>query len=85
MSFTSHFENLIRSWNLNIHDVIHIRNLMSFHDIERKIYKRNDTQQYIFIQYENSWRDNIDDFFTWRYITENGKNNYLHNDVNFKY
>jgi hypothetical protein len=73
-SFETQFNNLCKSWNLDIADVKIVSILASFHEIERAIYQRNDTQQYVYIETEDSYRDGVDDYFKWFYITENEKN-----------
>jgi hypothetical protein len=73
-SFETQFNNLCKSWNLDIADVKIVSILASFHEIERAIYQRNDTQQYLYIETEDSYRDGVDDYFKWFYITENEKN-----------
>lgn len=78
-SFETQFKNLCKSWNLDIDDVKHVSSLYSFHEIMRAIYQRNDTQQYIYIETENSYRDGVDDYFKWVYITENKKNELISN------
>jgi hypothetical protein len=40
------------------------------------IYKRNDTQEYIYVETEDSCQDNVNDYFKWYYIAED-KINYL--------
>ena len=73
-SFETQFNNLCKSWNLNIDDVKMVTPLCSFHEIMRAIYQRNDTQQYIYIETEDSYREGVDDYFKWHFITENKKN-----------
>lgn len=73
-TFEVQFNNLVKSWNLEITDVKLVCFLPSFHEIMRKIYQRNDTQQYIYIETEDSYKDGVDDYFAWHYITEARKN-----------
>lgn len=78
-SFTTQFKNLIESWNLDFNDVKMVSSLCSFHEIMRAIYQRNDTLQYIYIETEDSYRDGVDDYFKWYYITEDEKNKQIAN------
>ena len=73
-SFETQFNNLVKSWHLDINDVKIVSRLSSFHEVMRAIYQRNDTQQYLYIETEDSFRDGVDDYFKWYYITENEKN-----------
>ena len=73
-SFQTQFNNLVRSWNLNMNYITLISGLYSFHEVIRRIYQRNDTKQYIYIETEDSYRDGVDDYFKWCYISENEKN-----------
>lgn len=77
-SFETQFNNLCESWNLTRNDVKHVNFLYSFHEVSCGIYQRNDTKQYIYIEYECSYRVGVDDHFKWQYITENEKNNLVH-------
>ncbi len=73
-SFTTQFNNLVNSWELDIHEIKCVSLLTSFHEVRRAIYQRNDTLQYIYIETEDSYKDGVDDYFKWRYITETEKN-----------
>jgi hypothetical protein len=73
-SFETQFDNLVKSWHLDINDVKIVSHLCSFHEVMRAIYQRNDTQQYIYIERGDSYRDGVDDYFKWHYITEKEKN-----------
>jgi len=80
-SSVTQFKNLVKSWNLDMNDVKLVANLPSFHEVQRAIYQRNDTEQYILIAMEDSYRDGVDDFFSWSYITENRKNELIKNEL----
>lgn len=82
-SFETQFKNLCKSWNLDVDDVKLVHRLSSFHEIMRLIYQRNDTQQYIYVETCDSYRDGVDDDFNWFYITENKKNELIskHNEM----
>ena len=78
-SFQTQFNNLVKSWNLEMYDVKHVIQLCSFHEVRRAIYQRNDTKQYIYIETEDSYRDGVDDYFKWHYISENETNEEISN------
>lgn len=50
-------------------EIERITSLLSFHSVYRKIYRRKDTGQYIYVEYEDSECDQ-DDYFKWKYITD---------------
>lgn len=79
-TFTAQFANMVKNWNLDINDVKLVKKLTSFHEVELSIYQRNDTQQYVYIESENSFME--DHFFKWKYITEDEKNKLIANDTN---
>ena len=74
------FNNLVQSWGLERKDIITIKHLTSFHEMMYRIYQRSDTQQYIYVETEDSYRDGVDDYFRWRYITEDEKDEMIAKD-----
>ncbi len=83
-SFTVQFKNLIKTWNLEVEDVKLVSYLCSFHEVGRKIYQRNDTKQYIYVEYEGSYSDGVDYYFKWHYITEDEANEMIGRYKNLK-
>lgn len=73
-SSRTQFMNLIKSWGLDLDDVKLLCCLRPFHEVGQRIYQRNDTKQYVFVSDENSWREDVDDYFSWSYIDESKKN-----------
>lgn len=73
-SYSCQFKNLVKSWNLEINDVKFVSILPSCHEVIRRIYQRNYTLQYVYIEMEDSYRDGVDDYFKWFYITEDETN-----------
>ena len=69
-SFETQFENLVKTWELDVSDVKLVTRLLSFHDVQRQIYQRKDTLQYVYIETENSYKDGVDDYFKWNYISD---------------
>lgn len=73
-SFQTQFNNLVKSWYLDINNVTFVSSLYPFNGVIRSIYQRNDTKQFIYIETVESYRDGVDDYFKWHYITSNEKN-----------
>ena len=69
-SYSTQFNTLVKSWNLTYTDVPIVKYLNSYREQSFEIRQRLDTKQYIFLSMENSYRDGVDDYFAWRYITE---------------
>ena len=75
-SYSSQFNTLVKSWNLTYTDVPIVKYLNSYREQSFEIRQRLDTKQYIFLSMENSYRDGVDDYFAWRYITEDEISSY---------
>ena len=69
-SYSTQFNTLVKSWNLTYTDVPIVKYLNSYREQSFEIRQRLDTKQYIFLSMANSYRDGVDDYFNWRYITE---------------
>jgi hypothetical protein len=80
-----HLQNLVTDMNLTLEDLKHIRRLPSFHEVSREIRQRNDTKQYIYIESESSWRNGVDDYFSWYYLTDADIIKYVTNADKNKY
>ena len=61
---------LLESWKLTEKDIEYVTFLTSFHSVGKTIYKRKDTRQYYIVIYEESWSNVRDDYFNWRYLTD---------------
>ena len=48
-----------------------VKMLFSRCNMCRDIYQRTDTNQYIYIESEMSYQDGVDDYFGWKYISDN--------------
>lgn len=79
-SFTEQWKHLVKSWNLELHQVTFAAHLTSFHDVMRRIYQIKDTQQYIYVETEDSHRNGVDDYVSWHFITEDKKNELIAQD-----
>ena len=75
-SYSTQFNTLVKSWNLTYTDVPIVKYLNSYREHSFEIRQRLDTKQYIFLSMANSYRDGVDDYFTWRYITEDEISSY---------
>ena len=75
-SYSTQFNTLVKSWNLTYTDVPIVKYLNSYREQSFEIRQRLDTKQYIFLSMENSYRDGVDDYFAWRYITEDEISSY---------
>ena len=75
-SYSTQFNTLIKSWNLTYTDVPIVKYLNSYREQSFEIRQRIDTKQYIFLSMANSYRDGVDDYFAWRYITDDEINSY---------
>lgn len=78
-TFQTHFKKLINEWKLNENEVVLVEQLKPENDTFIFIYKRNDNNQYIYIEHEYSYTDDEDDYFWWNYITEKQKNKLIKN------
>ena len=70
LDYHEQFKNLVQSWGLTENDVPVVKYLTSFHAIGRLIRQRQDTKQYIFIEQEDAWEGEADDYFKWSYLSE---------------
>jgi hypothetical protein len=66
-------QNLIKEFGLSPLDFPVIYRLPPFHECSCEIRQRKDTNQYIMITTESSWRDDTDDIFRWNVIVLNEK------------
>lgn len=66
--YPEQLQNMANSMGLDVSQVPRVKFLTSFHDIGREIRKRLDTNQYIYIESEDSYRDGVDCYFNWSYI-----------------
>lgn len=67
---------LLNDWGISETDVVYVKYLTYFHDVGTRIYKRNDTGQYFSITSEDSWDNDVDDYFIWCYLTDEEKKKY---------
>lgn len=82
-SYDKQFSQLVSSLGLGQEDIQLAISLPSFHEIEREIFIRTDTKQYIYIESESSYKDGVDDYFKWRYITEDEKNEIVKRNISY--
>lgn len=59
-------EELTKS--MNIDQLILVKYLPSFHSVGRTVYQRPDNKKYIYVEFESSNSDTVDDYFRWMYI-----------------
>jgi hypothetical protein len=75
-SYSTQFNTLVKSWNLTYTDVPIVKYLNSYRDYSYEIRQRLDTKQYIFLSMSNLYSDGVDDYFAWKYITEDEISSY---------
>jgi hypothetical protein len=61
-------QNLIKELGLSPLEFPVIYRLPPFHEVECVIHQRKDTSEYVIITSESSWRDDTDDYFSWKVI-----------------
>ena len=77
-SYATQLEELAQSFGLTLEQIPVKRYLNSFHEVSRTVRQRTDTNQYIYIEYQDSGC-NADDYFSWRYIPDEEVKDYLKN------
>lgn len=70
MNYYKQKERYANSLGLTLEDMPVVLPLSSFHEIGREIRQRKDTGEYIFMQYECSFQDGVDDMFGVKVISK---------------